>query len=278
MSSEFVIKKDISEHLNEIINMYHSEFGGTEFEAQNVMTYMIDLTKSYGYFRDDLLVSIVCISPKIAVNDKQEEYSIVNVCAVMTKPEFRGNGYMKKLLDYAVDDLTTLYDSVVIQSQNWDIYKDFDLIDSTIKYEYEYIPGVYPTPMIMIWEDPNIDLVKGIESTGDENFTGILNDDSFIQAKSDIYFESGCRFLANPFAYIWINSEARVIDSNYNQLAQLTWLLNSASINGNLLLFEENLPEGIECLKPTNKKVVVTKTFAKSKKVFKNLKLIDFLV
>lgn len=276
--SELVIKRDIRENLLEVIRLYNEEFGGSLFEAENLITYMVDLSKSYGGYIGDELVCFVCISPRKVVNKEAKEYSLVNVCAIITKQSHRKKGYMKQVLNYAVDQLVNEYDSVVIQALNWDIYKDFDLIDSTVKYEYEYIEGNYPTPMIMVWEDPNIGLIRGIESTSDDNKTGIINDDSYIQAKSDIYFESGCRFIANPFAYLWINKNNEVVDSNYNDIIQLGWLLHAAKIKRKILLFEDKLPEGVNFLKPLDRKVVVTKTFSKSKMKFKNLKLVDFLV
>ncbi len=276
--SNLIIKRDLSEKIMEVIKLYHQEFGGSEFEAQNLITYMVDLSKSFGGYIDDELVTLICVSTKKVIDIDNKEYALANVCSVITKPDFRHKGYMKELLNYAENILVNEYDTVVIQAKNWDIYKDFDLIDTTIKHEYEYIDGIYPVPLLMTWEDPNIGLIRGIESTTDNNKWGVLNDDSYLQAKTDIFFESGCKFLANPFAYLWVDKNKKMIDASYNDLSQLTWLLHIVKPKDTFLLFEDEIPKDVTFLKSTNKKVVVTKTFAKSKKKFDNLKLVDFLV
>ncbi len=278
MTKEYLIKKDLSKYKEELKIIYHNNFAGNLVEVEKIFDNILNLEESYGGFIENQLVNIVCVGVKNIV-DNEQTYTIANVCAVATKKEFQNHGYATKLLGHVFEQLVSKYDSVILQAENWSFYdKHFDLIDNTIKYEYNFIAGEYPTPMIMTWNEPKNEIINSIEKNCENNLIGVNNPINYIQSIIDIYQSYGYQFLANPFAYIWYDQEKKIIDLNYNDVGQLSWLLNMVQPKDSIWLFDEKIPKELNSLKPTGKKVIVTKTFAKSKKQFKNIKLIDFFV
>lgn len=278
MKKDYLIKKDLSDYKLEAQKIYQSNFGGNQVEAENIFNNIIDLKESYGGFVNNELVNMVCVGIKQIINNEQT-YTIANVCAVATKQEFQKQGYATMLLENSFQELVDKYDSVILQAENWDFYdKHFDLIDNTIKYEYHFIPGEYPTPMVMTWNEPNDAIINSIEKSCENNLIGVDNPILYIRSIINIYQSYGYQFLANPFAYVWFDQEKNIIDLNYNDVGQLSWLLNMIQPKSSIWLFEQALPKELMSLKPTGKKAIITKTYAKSKKHFKNIKLIDFFV
>lgn len=196
----------------------------------------------------------------------------------MTKPVFRGKHYALDLLRFVADECTEQYDCVVWQTYNWDIYKPFDLIENTTKIEAEYIPGNYPTPKFIVWDKPDVQLIKAINAKSDHFRLGVLDSDKRIQAGIDIHINEGLSYIANPSAYIWYDQNHNIIDMQYVEICHLIWLMHQIKPKGTFLLFDDPEVKEINCLKLTGKTVAITKTYAKSKKYLKNIKLNDYQI
>lgn len=271
--------KDLNKYKEEVEQIYAFAFNDTHIEMLSIIK-MLDLSCAYGYINEkNILVSMICPVERILHMPDETQYKIVNLTCLATAKEFVGHHYGLELIQEVADILVSEYDSVVWQTEHWDIYKDFDLIECTNKVECEYIQGMYPTPMLIIWDQPNADLIIEIEKSTENGFLGIEQSKLEIEAMIEMYQKSGLKYLANPSAYIWYHPETKAIEHlQYCSLAHLTWLMHNIQPTGTFNLFKENDIEQFRCLKSNAKEIQITKTYKPSKKHFKNIKLNDFLI
>lgn len=271
--------KDLNKYKKEVEQIYAFAFNDTHLEMQSIFK-MVDLSCAYGYVNNDnILVSMVCPIERTLYMPDESQYKIANLTCLATAKEFIKNGYGIKLMKEVADIKVNEYDSVVWQTEHWDIYKDFDLVECTNKLECEYIQGMYPTPMLIIWDIPNADLIIEIEKSSENNFLGIGQSKQEVEAMIEMYQKSGLKYLANPSAYIWYDDQTKaIVHLQYCSLAHLTWLMHNIQPTGRFNLFKENDIEQFRCLKLTGKEIQITKTYKPSKKHFKNIKLNDFLI
>lgn len=271
--------KDLTNYKKEVDQIYAHAFKDTHIEVQATLK-ILDLTKAYGYIdQNNTLVSMVCPVERTLHTPDETKYNIVNLTSLATAQAFTGNRYGLKLMKEVADKLVHEYDSVVWQAHNWDIYKDFDLVDCTNKVECEYIPGLYPTPMLVIWNEPNPDIMIDIQRSTENDCSGIEPSKSETLLMIEMFENLGHQYLANPSAYIWHNSQDKSIECfQYSSLAHLTWLMHNFQPTGKFYLFQENDIEQFRCFKLTGKEIQITKTYKPSKKHFKNIKLNDFYI
>lgn len=269
--------KNLTNYKKEVDQIYAHAFEDTHIKVQGTLK-MLDLTKAYGYINEDnILISMVCPVERTLYTPDETKYNIVNLTFLATARAFTGNRYGLKLMKEVADKLVNEYDSVVWQAHNWDIYKDFDLVDCTNKVECKYIPGLYPTPMLVIWDIPNADLIIEIEKSSENNFLGIGQSKQEVEAMIEMYQKSGLKYLANPSAYIWYDDQTKaIVHLQYCSLAHLTWLMHNIQPTCTFNLFKENDIEQFRCLKSTGREIQIIKTYKPSKKHFKNIKLNDW--
>lgn len=273
------ILKDMSDFASQIKELYKKAFLENDDACYEYdLNAVTDLKKCYGLINGDELVSFVAVIEHTIIDENQDQHQVVLLGLLMTKPEYRGNHYGVNLINDVAKICMQEYESVLIQAENWDIYKSLDLIPTSIKKTYQYIPGVYPVPMIMTWNEPNSNLMGDIESLSSSNLCGILRPLDLISKNIELLNYYKLKFIANPFAYIWYDKQGNIELMSYESVAQLSWLLHNIKPTKEILLFDEPGIEEISCLKSLNKEVVVTKTFNGSKKIFKNVKIPDFIV
>ncbi|MGL4950372.1 MAG: GNAT family N-acetyltransferase [Mycoplasma sp.] len=271
------IKQNLSNKKQEVIKLYTEMFNETEHSANCVIS-MLDLSKAYAYFDNNEIVSVVCIAEHTMINKDETENSVANICCVMTSSKHSGNHYAIDLIKHVVDQIKDKYDSIVIQSNNWDIYKSLDLVDNTNKKVFEYIEGLYPVPMLIVWNEPEIGIMQEIEMQCTNASNGIKRTPEQIQATIDLYKNIGFKYVANPGAYIWYTEDGKIVELQYSQLSHLTWLFHTINPKGEILLFNDQDIPKVNCLKNLNKEISITKTFKVSKKHITNIKLNDYLV
>jgi hypothetical protein len=199
----------------------------------------------------------------------------------MTKEGFRNKGHTTDLLKTAIEKWEMIYDSVTMSVKNWDDFSFLDLEDSNSKEVYSYIKGVYPTPMIATFQDPNEpDIISEVNNNRylndeDKNWMLIDKEDRVKNTKllQEIF---KYKFIANPKAYVWYNENNEIFDYNFEDIASLTWLFHTIQPNGQIL-FSKNVDlSEIKCLKKENSQVVTVKTTKNSKYKLEILDYIDY--
>ncbi|MGL4948425.1 MAG: GNAT family N-acetyltransferase [Mycoplasma sp.] len=270
------IKKGMSDYKQEVTNLYEQAFKESKCETYNSLG-ILDLNICYGLFDGEKLVSFVGVKTKKAL-DNDKEISLANICAVMTDEGYKGQKKAIGLLEHVINEIKDEYDSVVLQTINWDIYKQLELVDCTKKLVYEYIPGMYPVPMLIVWYEPEVNLIREIESSCNDNCIGIVRTNDEIEKTIAMYKCEGLKFMSNPGAYVWYDENANIIEMQYSNLSNLIWLLHYIQPKSELLFFANEDLEKIPAIKNTNREVVITKTFKESKNKFINIKLNDYLI
>lgn len=239
---------------------------------------MVDFKLAHGIVDDEgHLVS--CVFPvERQVYTEDMSYLTLNFTCVMTEIEFRHKGYAKELIDFLIDKYEDAYECLYLQTENWDLYKNFTMVDNTAKIVCQYKPGLYPTPMLIIWDQPKAELMQEIESQPTTECVGVKRSLEQIAATIEMYQHEGCLFVANPGAYIWYTPDKKIVEMQYSTLANLIWLMHHIQPAGDFLMFDVPELNEIPALIKTSRKVIVTKNFSNSKTNFVNLKLNDYLI
>lgn len=271
------IIQDLTKYAEKIKFWYMEYFKETETDVACIFK-MLDFELAHG-IADDNGGLINCVFPvERDVFTEAKTYKTLNFTCVMTDIKYRHKGYAKKLIDFLIDKYKDTYECMYLQTENWDLYKNFSLVDNTKKVVCQYKPGLYPTPMLIIWDRPRAELMQEIESQPTEDCIGVKRSLKQITATIEMYQQEGCLFVANPGAYIWYTPDKKIIEMQYSTLSNLIWLMHHIQPMGDFLMY--NVPEldEIIALIKTEKEVVITKNFAASKIKLKNLKLNDYLI
>ncbi|MGL4951417.1 MAG: GNAT family N-acetyltransferase [Mycoplasma sp.] len=272
-----LVKKDIREYKETIVDLYAKIFQEDQMNFEYIVD-LLNLEKSWGILENNELICTVCISERDFLSKDNELKKIANICCVAVEQKYRGENLSIKLIEQVVESIKNDYDSIVIQSEAWEIYKSLDLIENTNKIEFEYIPGLYPVPMLIVWYEPEINLIKEIDSQTNDFSTGINRSDEEIQRWIKFCHDKGYKYMANPGAYIWYNEKKEIIFMQYTNLSNLIWLMHYIQPTNKIHLFHNDEFNKINCLKETGNLITITKTFSCSKLNPKNIKLHDFWV
>lgn len=262
--------------LNQIpeLELLHSKlFDCSLQESKYDFEKVMNLDDCFVIFNEHEIISFVGVSIKQIVHNGKILFVALIGC-VMTNPKFQHQGYAKKLIKLASNYYTKKYDSVIIQAHNWDIYKSFDLIPTTIKYEYEIInhtnqinKAVNSPDVMQIWKIDNYT----------KNGASIRTIEQ-IKNQIDISIASGLKFIANNGAYVWYNNH-KIDEFNYIDISSLISLLSRINLRSNLLLVENiKLKSKKMQLINKNKRIIVTKTFGQSKHFIENINISDFIM
>ncbi len=276
-----IIKGITSKDNQSLIDMYCDFFESKEEIAIEIIQNVVDRNNSYIKRDDnDEIIAAALITNKRIIDNKKM-FIVGNISVIMTKDGFRNMGHTTDLLKTAIKKWEMIYDSVTMSVKNWDDFSFLDLEDSNSKEVYSYIKGVYPTPMISTFENPNEpDIISEVNNNRylndeDKNWMLIDKEDRIKNTKllQDIF---KYKFIANPKAYVWYNENNEIFDYNFEDIASLTWLFHTIQPNGKILFAKNVDLSEVKCLKKENIQVVTVKTTKKSKYKLEILDYIDY--
>ena len=269
------IKQNIAPYTEEVKQIYTQVVNKTKEELEYTLLQNWNLSKSFGCFEDNHLIGFVAVSEKTLMNETNIYKVVLLEGAYFDRqdsPDLQLN-----LLQHAFDHLRPYYDSVFLSHPHWDsVPQQLELEDALVVHQCEFIPGEYPTPMLMTWEQPEPNIMAGVETLDGEDRLGLERPLQQISLDIRCKQNKNLAFLANPFAYVWYHPTTKVIDTlTYNETAQLTWLLNQIQPQGLFYLYANTDLNGIPALKIVHKDIVLVKVFKASKTVLKNVKFLD---
>lgn len=264
------IIKGINNNINEIKEMYKNNFNLSDQESNTCFEKFINHDDSHYGVIDSKIVCVIYVTIKSAIINENE---LCNIANIQTICDCSDDANMLLVLKEAISFLENKYDCVSIQSNNWDKFKTLDLIDSSIRNEYSFNKGGYPTPMLMVWNTPEVGIIKGIEESFENSRVGINNTEEQITSKIEVMLSKGYKWFGNPFAYVWYNDKNEVVDLCYNHAHQLIWLLNTIQPNGLVILDSEEINEKVKQLTLISGPIIITKVTKNSKKKLKDIKL-----
>ncbi len=261
-----------ADQVKAIYTKYH-KVSEAQYEYQIFQNY--NLTKSFGYIQNNKLVGLILVSEKKLMDDN----NIYN-SALIEAPMYQDNSLENNtpaFIKYAFNKLNELYDSICIYTSDWSqVNTDLELEDALVVNQVEFIPGEYPTPMIMTWNEANSGLISGIENAPGED--RIACERSLAQIELDMRLRNneGLSFQANPFAYAWYHEASKQIDFiTYNETAQAIWLLNTIQPKGTFYMYANYDFNEIPQIKVKEEGIVLVKCFKNSTKLIRNVKFID---
>lgn len=274
-----IIKGVKRKYLDQLIvmhmNLFHSDLAATLYDFKKAM----NLKNCYLLVdeKNDKVISFVGVSDKKIIHD-DKKLNVALIGCIMTRVDYRNQGHAKRLLTEASNWYLNNYDSVIIQAWNWDIYKSFDLVDTTIKHEYRLnhdsnknIHNEYPINNLA-----TVKIIKRIEqNTVNKSLVPVIRSSYDIKKWIEVHQFFDYEFMSYNTAYIWYKDN-KIDDFYYENIDDLIVLLKAANINNEFLLFEDNINNDL--LINQNKKVIVTKTFKNSKYVIDNIHIFDFVM
>ena len=258
----------------QIIDLYCKSFNFSRKCAEFDLKYNISLKNSVAIVDGEKLISFVGVSiKKILQNNIERKIALIG--SVMTHEMYKNKGYANLLIDKIEDKLIKKFDSVIIQTHHWNIYKNQDLIESSVKKQVKLKiqPVDRSKPFL---NRPNHMLIKTIEYYHNDEYTGLIKTNKQIKATIKHNIESNLKFIAYGNAYIWYDNNNKIDNFFYSNLEDLINLYSYIKSTDVILIFDnKDFLYNIDKMRVLDN-VVVTKTFSKSKNIFKNINIQDF--
>ncbi len=253
-----------------IIDLYKICFPEYEEYAEYEINQI--LSSEYGYVleKEGKIISFFACTRKIASNGNK----IGLIVCVMTHPNERHHRYAINMMENVLENgLYNEFDTILIQSDNWEIYKTFDLVDNSSKCICKV--DKINTNKQFFNTKPSFNIINSIDSKPLDNVIGLVDNIDSITKTINFYENLGISFISNNGAYIWYkNNDIHAF--NYTDLKSLYELLAFIKYEGEIILFDQ---KDIEQYFKKIDKISITKEFKKAKNSQEHAyKLIDYSI